>query len=375
MAAKKPKLASTCSNVSVESTDWTMCVICQENTGAALVSPTDVGYNTLATNLQDFHDLQRLPANLCLKRLDNSSGIADTLKTNQAKWHKNCYSTLNAAKVVRLPKLAKAKEEISGPSPVKTRLSLGGPAAFPQHSCLFCCKCNGDLHRIETMEFDRSLRSMATDRRDTQVLARLSGSDAIAQELAYHKSCYTSFYTRHRALARQTASATDEESQQTYAESLSMAKLAAYIEVTAIFNKDTAPAFKLSELKKIYIEQLEEQGAEYCKPVHSTRFKEQLLERVPELQSHTRQAGNVFTFKADSGDAILRACKFEENSTDYMLIELAKLIRKEIFERSYSFKGSLHDDSYQNLPPTLCKLVKSPIESSPYWHMTKFTNN
>ena len=71
MAAKKPKLCSMSSPVSI-STNWSVCSLCQENGGSTLVSPTESGYDTLSINWQHFNELGRLPLNISLQRLNDA---------------------------------------------------------------------------------------------------------------------------------------------------------------------------------------------------------------------------------------------------------------------------------------------------------------
>ncbi|KAH3888537.1 hypothetical protein DPMN_012573 [Dreissena polymorpha] len=50
-----------------------------------------------------------------------------------------------------------------------------------------------------TMNIDRRLNECARTLNDGKLLATLSGGDAVAQELRYHKNCLSSLYYREKA--------------------------------------------------------------------------------------------------------------------------------------------------------------------------------
>ena len=68
-------------------------------------------------------------------------------------------------------------------------------------------------------------------------------------------------------------------------------------------------------------------------------------------------ASLVLSFRKYVGDALLDACNFDFDDEGVMLMRVAKLVRKEIFETNYHFSGSVCDDQYNCLPTSLAALV------------------
>ena len=88
-------------------------------------------YATLADNLSSLDELDSLPLSINIARLDNSTGIEETLMMHKAKWHKTCYVMCNKTKVDRIrKKIAKEQTLARSTSPLNGRLR----AAFPRSS-------------------------------------------------------------------------------------------------------------------------------------------------------------------------------------------------------------------------------------------------
>ncbi len=68
--------------------------------------------------------------------------------------------------------------------------------------CFFCDEVLAcEFHKVETIHLDSRVREMATELRDSNLLAKLSSGDMTATDSIYHKNC-AAFYTRHRTFAR-----------------------------------------------------------------------------------------------------------------------------------------------------------------------------
>ncbi len=94
--SKTARLLSDCT-AEVKNIDCSLCVLCQQPSPGHLIDPCNdrshekpKGYRTLANNLEELHSLNALPLNIDVSRLDDGSGIEETLTTNFAKWHKSC---------------------------------------------------------------------------------------------------------------------------------------------------------------------------------------------------------------------------------------------------------------------------------------------
>ena len=202
--SKRLKLASQSHVPPFQPVNLDICILCQED-GGALINPTAKGYTKLATNLKALDELNKLPLNINISRLDEGDGIEETLAKRQSKWHKVCYVLCNDDKVKRAKESQICMDTIE--SPVKHQLRSSGSSSCnieetQQPSCLFCGDTTGDMHKAETLPFDFNIRKMATDLRDAELLTKVSGGDVIAIDSVYHKKCYTSLYNRHRSLTK-----------------------------------------------------------------------------------------------------------------------------------------------------------------------------
>jgi len=71
----------------------------------------------------------------------------------------------------------------------------------------------GQLHEFRTFDADDNLRRMATDLRDTELLAKISGGDFTAIEANYHLACLTSLRNKHCSYYRQNQCCSDDGEQ------------------------------------------------------------------------------------------------------------------------------------------------------------------
>ena len=192
------------------------CALCQEP-GGILINPSATGYTSQAMHLSSLCELNDLPLNIHVSRLDDGGGIQDTLLARKAKWNLACYALCNSAQLERSRKRqCKARQEVPQ-SPVKQHLRSASTPPKPkelkhmhQPACFFCDRTTGDFQKAETISLDNRVRHLATELRDTKMLAKLSVGDMIAIDAVYHFfdfiKCLTSFYNKHRSQGRHSAS-------------------------------------------------------------------------------------------------------------------------------------------------------------------------
>ena len=360
MSAKKIRLAPHTCQSPVQLINWDICILCQDH-GGTLIRPTEAGYTSLAKNLYSLHELNSLPLNIDISRLNDGNGLEETLITHSVKWHKACYVLCNADKIERA---RKRKEKVSQElphSPVKQHLrSTSTPSrsmktdSDNEPACFFCDDTTGNLTKVETMSLDTRVRQIAKELRDTKLLAKLSGGDMVAIDAQYHLRCLAAFYNRGRTRKRRS----NEAPHHINAESLAFAEVVSYIKEYGEIGGDLNHVFKLSDIKKLYCDFLQKFGGDANTHIHSTRLAQKLQEHIPALESHNSKSGTVLSFKQDVGDALLDACNFDSDDEAIMLMRVAKLVRKEIFETNCLFNGSLCDEQYNCLPASLSALVR-----------------
>ena len=93
-----------------QATDWSKCCLCQENISEILKQPNfsrghgQPGYRVLDMNITELQKLNDLPLPLNPLRLNNGSGIEQTLVENGAKYHPSCYLLFSNTQVQRAKK-------------------------------------------------------------------------------------------------------------------------------------------------------------------------------------------------------------------------------------------------------------------------------
>jgi hypothetical protein len=372
MDAKRLKLHDpSSSSTTLQTTDWTLCVLCQQRSTELLRDPVQgksgvqagKSYDTLAKNLKDLHDLNSLPMNIDLGRLDDGIGLEETLLSHQAKYHKTCYVNCNREKVERIQKkIAKAEALASEKlSPIKGKLRGAYPCSTSLSDdqqgrwCFFCDKPIGDeYHTAMTPKLDSNVRKMATEMRDSKLLAKLSSGDMTATDAVYHKRCLTELSTKHRSLTRHRDSLNSSEGMNPHA--IAFAELVSYVEDIREADSET-PILKLSELVALYKSRLEQLGADTSSRTNSTRLKEKLLAEIPGLEAHRSSYEVILSFKESTGD-LLKSSQRNPDSDAVILMRAAQIVRKEILDTQYKFQGSLLDEKYDDLPSSLVALIQ-----------------
>ena len=175
------------------------------NTKECLISPrsnptkgADDGYGLLARNIPQFHSVNQLPIKLDPARLDDGSGIQETLKTNQAQYHASCRLLFNNT---RLQSAQKSKrptgdgDESNSSSNIVSRRSPTRQKA----ECFLCEEQGGEVREAMTMKLNKRVNECAKMISDGKLLAKLSAGDVVAQELKYHPTCLVALNNRERA--------------------------------------------------------------------------------------------------------------------------------------------------------------------------------
>ena len=149
-----------------------------------------------------------------------------------------------------------------------------------QPKCLFCDREDSgeNLTQVHTFELDRKVHDAASQLCEENLLARLSEGDMIAVEALYDKTRLSALCNRLGELRSFRPKA---DSDNASIEGSVLAKILYYLKSS---NESLAAIllFKLSDIKSLYSQRS-------IKKIHSTRLKEKILGRIPEL--HESQKG------------------------------------------------------------------------------------
>ena len=121
------------------------------------------------------------------------------------------------------------------------------------------------------------LNTCATILQDTKPLAKLSAGDLVAQEIKYHLICLTSVHNRERAfLSQERQKEQGQHDRQAYDKVF--AELVTFI-IETQRSSEGENVFRLSDLADLMTKRMEQLGLKEPQ-LHSTRLKEQLIERL-----------------------------------------------------------------------------------------------
>ena len=99
--------------------------------------------------------------------------------------------------------------------------------------------------------------------------------------------------------------------------------------------------------------------------LHVTRFKEELLDRLPGLHAHKKGRDVLLFFKGDVGPALLKASGI---TGALQVSKAAEIVRIDILERSMKFDCSLKEDCMETSVPQSLIEIFSMIEHIPeHW--------
>ena len=323
--------------------NWELCCLCQtDKTEEALQTPKEEGLLSLQKDLNDFITITaNLPPgiNVIISQLNDGSGIAATLKSHKAMYHRICRSYCSSSRVKRArDKLD--KEADAQNSPKKLRSSGGIQPPCEIKCCIICEKVDqSNLHKVVTNVVDANLKSWAKTNTNFQLLGRLvaKASDAHAADAYYHLPCYVRL--------RDSAAAVEQSNLVGPApppfDTIICAQIIALIE-----HSDTT-SFKLSELREMYRKLMNDQGhpCQDKKQPHSTRFKDLLLHFLPEWAEFSK--GNkgrkdiYISHKSKVADELARTFRSHTGQEDALIfMRAAVMMHKICLESQEPFDGS-----------------------------------
>ena len=149
------------------------------------------------------------------------------LVKNRGSWHKSCHVKFNKEKLERAARKRDREDATKSNNSGKKQ-----PRRQSLHrmACLFCDQEDGQLHEFITLGTDESIRQMATELQETELMARMEGSDLIVLEAKYHLHCLTVLRNRHRSLLRKEEQEGGAPSEEEKMKARAFVELVTYIE-------------------------------------------------------------------------------------------------------------------------------------------------
>ena len=121
------------------------------------------------------------------------------------------------------------------------------------------------------------------------------------------------------------------------------AELVIYIE-EARFEESTAPVFKLADMAELYSLRLQQLGVTVTneKRMHTTRLKQRLLARFPDMLAQSKGRDVLLVFDEDVGYALGKACEQDTDNDAVHLARAAQIVRRHMFDPN-TFTGSFKE--------------------------------
>lgn len=226
--------------------------------------------------------------------------------------------------------------------------------------CFLCSKELGTekFRKGMTGKLNNRLKECAMTLGDGKLLATLGGPVVVAQELKYHPLCLVTLYNRERAyINAKKYEAIIESRNKKHAYPTAFAELVTYITETSNI-ADGSAVFKLTELTSLYKQRLVQLGID-SPNVHSTRFKDQLLTHMPNLEAHHKGRDVLIAFKKDASSALSDACVY---SDAIILAKAAKIIRKEMIDHKIKFENEFSAEHIEGSVPSSLLQFASMVE-------------
>ena len=222
--------------------NWELCCICQEKKDEQLQTPKKEGLASIENDLTDFKAIGVIPTGMKVTwaQLDEGQGIAETLLTHNAKYHKICRTYCSNSRLRRFTE----NKSIEQNSPKKLRSSYAASSSHQTSPCCIICEGQDEnLHKVSTDIAGTNLKSWAESTKNFYLLAKLITQSVYghAGDTYYHQKCYLHLRDLARAEDRRESAGPSTPS----FNPIAIAQIVALVE-------DSASVFKLSALRQFY---------------------------------------------------------------------------------------------------------------------------
>ena len=140
----------------------------------------------------------------------------------------------------------------------------------------------------------------------------------IAQDAMYHRNCLTKLYKK--ASAKQLEGQYTDDERKIH--SMAFGAVVAFIEESLNNADEEIPVFKLSDLVKMYVDNLEKMELHLETRVHSAQSQ------FPDLTPHNSKKEVILAFNFDVGEAISNAAETDFDDDGYILAKAANILRR-----------------------------------------------
>jgi hypothetical protein len=207
------------------------------------------------------------------------------------------------------------------------------------------------------LEVGEKLTEIAAGLNDFALLAKLSGGDAVSQELKYHLLCYAGLENKKRSHDRMIENVKQEEltTKDKEAHAIALSELITYMYEKRVSSiKKSPPVFQLKDLTNMYLDRLRQLEVSSAS-INKTRLKEQVLYYMPEIEANKQGRNVVFAFKKDIGTMLTKGSEYDDG---LILAKAATILRKHMLKNKSSLTGTF-DHSYieQSVPLQLLQLL------------------
>ena len=319
--------------------NWNECLICQSKTTEDLKCPMNAPgrgekseiYISLLNNANAFRILGALPVNLNFEE----NMTVEELTKNRAAWHKSCHVKFSNDKLERATKKHENANAAENSASLEKRPRR---QAVDKMSCLFCQRDDGNLHEFTKLgpdSPDETIRNMAKELNETELISRIAGGDLVAIDGKYHLDCLTTLRNRYRSLVRQREQELQGSNQDKQMKARALVEIITYVENCI---EDGVFYFKFSVLHQMYENRLKNLG--FDKGTNRNLIKDKLLAYFPQAQEQSDGKNKILVFEQGMQQMLKQAMAIDYEGDALLLAKVAKLVRKEIVNyEGFHFDG------------------------------------
>ena len=375
------------------STNWTKCVLCQDNSslkGSLVLQPKVESFCRLIETIQERATLQDGDYVQIHKRLEGMS--AELLQKEKAVWHRTCYSNATNKDQIRCARvrydqaLSSGSHIAKGPgrkrkmpevclesSSSSTPFTRSSTDPYDKALCFFCQRTDGQpIYLVRSDSAGKSLREAVDVAQNPVFMTRLNTaiapSEAHAIDVMYHRSCWTK-HVFHVLRDHDTKGEKDKASM------TQVVSLIELINLVDVLTKQQTQ-LRMEDIETTYVNLLGGKDAlEHHVPTFSRKWlKNRILQALPNVRSvlqKNRRKSSILYSPETCEEDMVNASITNDDTMDHMdaIYKAAMLVRKS--RENFSTKDQQDEyiqvsSSEQDVPGELKAMVRwimlGPVE-------------